>query len=273
MRVCVFYNALMGWGLTAASQAAEHICARGVDVEIAQLPEQDGETACLAGCDVAIAYGGDGTVLTLARQAAPLGIPVLGINIGRVGFLCGAELEEQFSALDRLVAGDYSIRERGMLMATSGGESFYALNDIVIRNMHSHTMMRAELYCADGLVENYACDGLLFSTPTGSTAYALSCGGPLVSPELDCTLILPICSHSLSTRPILMPAAQQLRAIPTAGTGPWCLVADGLLKREIPQAAKQEVLIAQAPMRAKFIKLRSDDFFDQVRRKFYTPIS
>jgi NAD+ kinase len=154
--------------------------------------------------DIIITLGGDGTILRVAKQAAFLGIPVLGINVGRLGFMAAIDVDE-LESLNMLFSGNYTIEERMMLDITTeqSPDTFYALNDAVVSKSAISRIIDIKLESDGRLINNYRADGIIVSTPTGSTAYALSAGGPIIDPILDSISITPICPHSLVSRTIL----------------------------------------------------------------------
>jgi len=158
--------------------------------------------------DLLISLGGDGTLLSVARKAAEHGVPVLGFNLGRLGFLTEIEIADADMAFDSLTSGEYTIEKRMMLKVNLKGkdgrtESFTALNDVAVAKASFARIIHLKAYINGELVNFYPADGLLVSSPTGSTAYSLSAGGPIISPDMECMLLTPICPHSLNIRPIV----------------------------------------------------------------------
>ncbi|MBQ8345640.1 MAG: NAD(+)/NADH kinase, partial [Clostridia bacterium] len=160
--------------------------------------------------DLVIVLGGDGYMLEAARRAAPAGIPILGFNMGRVGYMTELEMNE-IHFLDRVFEGHYQLDERAMLCVEIEGAdgqkkaSAYALNDAVVANGSTARIVDLQLSDHGNLVNTYRADGLVVATPTGSTAYSLSAGGPIVDPKLSCFCVTPICPHSLVARPLIFP--------------------------------------------------------------------
>ena len=176
--------------------------------------------------DFLMSLGGDGTLLALARAVGDRETPILGIHLGELGFLAEVTTEDMFEKLDRVADDDYEILERMLLKCTvqngNDPQIFYALNDITIDRGSSHRMVNCELTANGDQVARYKADGLIISTPTGSTAYSLSAGGPIVMPSLDAMVITPICPHTLSLRPIVMPDDEIIEiTFPDNQTGDW----------------------------------------------------
>lgn len=158
-----------------------------------------------------VAFGGDGTVLNAARRAAPWSIPVLGVNVGRLGFLAATELGAMHRMLTRILAGEGRLETRTLLSArVLSGHRWcapeLALNDAVLRSGASGRVLWLQASMRDQVLASYAGDGLIIATPTGSTAYNLAASGPIVHPELDVLVMNPICPHSLAQRPLVLPA-------------------------------------------------------------------
>lgn len=165
--------------------------------------------------DLVITVGGDGTLLQTARLLAAQSIPLLGVNLGRLGFLADVSSNDMLTSLDRILAGDYQEEHRLLLCATVDTQPqthppALALNDVVIHKWNIARMIELEIYIDGRFVNDQRADGLIISTPTGSTAYALSGGGPLVHPSLDALVLVPICPHTLSNRPIVVNSDSQI---------------------------------------------------------------
>lgn len=156
--------------------------------------------------DLAIAIGGDGTFLKVSRFYAPYSTPVLGFNVGRLGYLAQAKPEEIDEVIEKLKNNDFEIQNRLMLKANNKT----ALNDVVIKGVNCARSSTMDLYINDKKMCSYVADGLIISTPTGSTAYSLSAGGPVVSPDVKCFLIIPICPHTLNMRPVVVPQGEKI---------------------------------------------------------------
>jgi NAD+ kinase len=203
----------------SATQLADHLAARGVTVlaledEAERLPGLRARfvpEAELAAVDLMVAIGGDGTLLYGAGLVAPRGTPLLGVNRGRLGFLTDVMPEDMVASVDAALAGQCSRDERPLLSAellTAAGQSArgLALNDIVMQTHQSGHLIDYETWINQRFVNTHGGDGLVVATATGSTAYALSCGGPIVEPDLDVLVVAPICPHTLSDRPIVVAA-------------------------------------------------------------------
>lgn len=170
----------------------------------------------LVGADVVVSLGGDGTLLRAAREVLEIGTPVLGINLGRVGFLAEIEVQSVWPAMENLLTGTYRVEERSALACVAlddqGREvgGYPALNEVVVGVGSHRRMARMSVEIKGELFNRYYCDGLILSTPTGSTAYSLSAGGPLVSPQTNLVILTPICSHSLMNRSLILSESDEV---------------------------------------------------------------
>jgi NAD+ kinase len=226
-------------------------------------------TAALDGCDIAIALGGDGTIMHVAKAAAAAGCPVLGINGGHLGFLAGLERDE-LSALDDLLAGRYSEEIRSLLRVTvhkaDGEYSLFAMNEAVISRGALSRLV--DLRISDQKQEILSCcgDGVIVATPTGSTAYSLSAGGPVVDPSVACLLLTPVCSHSLDSRTRVLPADACLSvSVAQAQNEDTFITVDG--EENVAFSADDRVTIQQAAEKARLIRLKPTTFYDALSQK------
>lgn len=211
-----------------------------------------------------IVLGGDGTILEASRLCVPSGIPILGINLGRVGYMAEIEMSE-LSLLERLVRRDFRVEKRMTLDVSMNGTRF-ALNDAVLGGKSLFRMVEIELFCDSKPVNRYRADGLIISTPTGSTAYSLSAGGAVVDPRMDAMIATPICSHSLNATPIVFSAESTLvmRNV-TRGGELLTLCVDGTEVGDLPPGGS--VTIKRSAGRAGFIRLSDGGFYEILRHK------
>lgn len=226
------------------------------------------DDAAVANCDVVIAIGGDGTIIHAAKVASENGKPVLGINAGRLAFMAGLEYHE-LGLLDRLINGDYTVDKRIMLKARimHGDETVakeYCINDVFITNEQRARMVEISAQLEGSVINNYLCDGIVVATPTGSTAYSLSAGGPVVDPALDCILLTPICPHSLFDRSLIFKSDCSITISSAVGM-PLCLSADG--NAEILIESGYRAVITKAEHTADFIRIKTDNFINILNNK------
>ena len=221
-------------------------------------------------CDCAIAIGGDGTTLNIAKKAAFLNKSALGINAGRLGFMSGIERDE-LSLLTKLINKEYIIDERAMLKATieKDGEvlsSHHCLNDIVVSRGNFARLIDVTITCDGRSVSNMRSDGVIISTPTGSTAYSMAAGGPVVSPEADCIIETPICPHSLMDRSIIFSADKEL--IVTANNdqnNSPIMTVDG--QEAVNLTPGCQIQIKKSDITTKLIKLKPENFYEVLNKK------
>lgn len=220
--------------------------------------------------DFAVSLGGDGTLLQMARYLAPLGVPAFGINFGKLGFLAEIDLRGMYKAISRLSQGNYTIETRSMLLASvlRDGEVIaqaHALNDHVLAKGMFSKLAHMMLFINGKLSGKYAADGLIIATATGSTAYSLSAGGPLVMPELDVSVITPVCAHSLANRALIIPMTEKIELKPVPGSEEMLLSADGENVIEVPNDTM--VHIEKCPYDMKLIRLTSRDYYQTWQQK------
>ncbi len=223
--------------------------------------------------DLIIAVGGDGTMLYAARLAREDDVPLLGINRGRLGFLADVTPDEMLQSLGKILDGDYSRESRLMLDArleTSDGSviTTAAMNDIVLQRRGTGRMVDFETSIAGQYVNTHSGDGLIVATPTGSTAYALSCGGPIIEPQLDAIVVVPICPHTLSDRPVVVPANLEIevKLLNRADTQAE-VAADGHSFGAL--SPDDRLLIGAADKRITLIHPPGHDFYEILRSKLH----
>lgn len=222
-------------------------------------------------CDMVIVLGGDGTIMESARQAALRETPVLGINLGRLGYLAELEMNE-LDLLDKVLSGDYKIDRRTMLNATiiapnqKEKQSGYALNDAVISNGFVSRIIDLQLSEGGTLINTYRADGLIISTPTGSTAYSMSAGGPVADPRISCFCVTPVCPQMLSARPILFPddAILEVKHICRREKVLY-LTLDGKINYELMR--NDVVRITKSELAASIIRVKQQSFYEKLRQK------
>ncbi len=220
--------------------------------------------------DFVVALGGDGTLLQAAKEMASLAKPVLGVNLGHLGFLTEVEVRDLFPALSSILRGEYIIEERMMLEAevVHEGESvkrFLALNDVVVAKDSFARMMLVETYIDDTLAASYPADGLIISSPTGSTAYSLSAGGPVVNPKVDVIIITPICPHTFYARSMVVAEDERIRVQIFTSHKQGMLTVDGQIGFEL--RPEDTVYVQKATLKARLIRRPGWSFYDVLRKK------
>jgi len=221
--------------------------------------------------DLLLTLGGDGTLLRGARLVAPYGIPVLGINLGRLGFLTAISPDECGEALRRLMSGDIILDPRMVLQVeaeTAAGErhgEYLALNDVVLHRGGVARMLRLRIHAHGEEVGTYSADGIILATPTGSTAYSLSAGGPLVPPSMDCIIATPICPHTLAVRPLVLSGAETVTVEVLSPTEELILTIDG--QQAASMMPGDRLIVCRAPRPLQLVRFPGQTFFSTLRRK------
>jgi NAD+ kinase len=235
----------------------------------------DSRSGCAEGAEVALVLGGDGTLLRAAETARPVGVPLLGVNLGHVGFLAEAEQESLDEALHAIVVGGYAVEERMTLEAVAlvnGHEvaRSWAFNEVSVEKASRERILEVVLEVDRRPVSAFGCDGVLCSTPTGSTAYAFSAGGPIVWPQVQALLLVPSNAHALFARPMVISPDSQVAVeiVPTGSSA--VLDCDGRRTAALPPGARVEVTRGATPVR--MVRLDGRPFADRLVRKFDLPV-
>lgn len=217
--------------------------------------------------DIFLVLGGDGTFLSISGIASELDIPVVGVNLGRLGFLSEIEKENLAEDIDKLLAEDFKIQERMMLSAEFDGKKATALNDIVVARENSLLkILEFDVYIDDEFVDNFKADGVIISTPTGSTAYSLSAGGPIVDPSMEIMIITPICPHKMYSRTIIVSKDKKVTVKNCSSDDASAIVAaDSQIIGEISNG--ESVVIETSDNNFKLIKLHGFKFFSVLHNK------
>ncbi len=220
--------------------------------------------------DVVIVLGGDGTMLSVSRLVAEKGVPILGVNLGSLGFITEISKEEVLAAVEKMIQSPLAIEERLMLHTqifrnNNQVASYLALNDIVFNKGALARMIDLETYINDRYVTTYKADGLIVSTPTGSTAYSLSAGGPILYPTLDSILVTPICSHTLTNRPIVLPQDFKIKVVLKTLSEDVYLTVDG--QEGFSLRMDDAIEIVKSRSKARLLLPKERDYFDILRTK------
>jgi NAD+ kinase len=266
----------------SANSAAQTLVAwlgeRGHDVQVdASLAEQAGLSGAVARDDLAadaelaVVLGGDGTLLQAARLFSAAGIPIFGVNVGRLGFLTDTGPADMLSVLESVLGGDYSIQERLMLEGEVQRDGdrvigpLNALNDIVVHKGELSHVIRVETWVDECFVSDYTADGLIFSTPTGSTAYGLAAGGPIIVPSAQVMLVAPICPHILTNRPLVISGDSVASCMVVESRGEVLLTIDGQAGFQLQPG--DMIRVRRSEHSARMVQAASRDFFAVLRTK------
>jgi NAD+ kinase len=219
--------------------------------------------------DAIVVFGGDGTMLSVARLIQHHRCPILGVNLGSLGFLTEVTLDRLYGDLRSLLEGNYRLEQRCMVKATlqrRSGETqeFHALNDVVINKAALARVISVDAFFDESFIANFVADGMIISTPTGSTAYSLSAGGPIVYPTLESLVITPICPHTLTNRPLLIPPDHLIRFLLCSGRDVM-LTIDGQVGVEFEQG--DQVVCTRSPYKIELVRPSDRVFFDVLREK------
>ena len=273
-RIGIHWNSSKELGLEVAQRLISILQQRDVQVSLNDslaeaLPAPQLRDLCsFADCEMLIVLGGDGTILRALDCAVPNNLPILGVNVGRLGFLTEVEMENMEADVQAVLDGHFTIDER-MVMCVDGynDDVMFALNEISIaRSTPEVRIVSLEYYANGTIVNRIAGDGLIVATATGSTAYSLSAGGPIVSPGLDCFVVTPVCPHMLNVRPVVLSAFDRITIKTTDDRCAVQAVLDG--RKFIPlEGEGAEITIRRSARNAKFIRIHDRNYFDLLRGK------
>jgi NAD+ kinase len=243
--------------------------------EIANVLVDNGITVALDEPDLVISLGGDGTMLRAAQYAHAADVPLLGVNLGTLGYLTEVDPTHELDAVRRVLAGDYETQDRMMLACTVDGVGadgpgpFVGLNEVLVERTSRRRLVRLGVHVGGESLGDFNADGIIVATPTGSTAYALSAGGPIVSPRADCLVVVPVSPHMVFARPIVL-AADEVVEITVRDSGPAAsLSLDGHLGSELASGAT--VLVRRHERPLKLVRLGGPRFLERLRTKMKLP--
>ena len=232
-------------------------------------PHVQGEGVGLQGFDYAMSFGGDGTFLNAARRIGDVELPLLGVNFGRLGFLTTMQHEDLHTVVDALEAGNYRTEERVGIRVVSSPEGLFGkhnlgLNDLTIHKTHSNEMITVHTYINGEFLNSYWGDGLIVATPTGSTAYSLACGGPIIHPSSNVFVITPVAPHSLTIRPIIIPDDKIITFDIESRTGQVMIALDTKTQVVGP---KTEIGVQKAGYKIKMLRVGNGNYFNTLRNR------
>jgi NAD+ kinase len=221
----------------------------------------------VAKSDVIVAFGGDGTILSAARMVGRSAVPILGINLGKLGFLAEVSLEELEPFIQDVIAGEHVIEERMLIKTTIERDKseLYSMNDVVIDNSTSSRLIHISVYVNGDYLVSYSGDGIILATPTGSTAYSLAAGGPIVVPTTSVFVIQPISPHSLSARTVIIPDTSAIRIVVEHLSNEARVTADGQTEKIFTPPL--DIYVRKAEYSVKLIKRKDRSYYDVLRAK------
>ncbi len=216
--------------------------------------------------ELVVSLGGDGSILSCLHNYPQITAPILGINLGSLGFLADIPVSGLFPALEQVVAGNYSVQHRLMIEGkTASGDSCFAVNEIVLHRGKNYSLVDLAIEVDGTYFNTFSADGIIIATPSGSTAYSLSAGGPILAPDLDALVITPICPHTISNRPIVIKPKQEIRIKYLNNYQPVEIVYDGICRFSL--SYQQQFCISPAVRRFPLVKLPHLDYFATLRSK------
>ena len=258
-KIGIIYNNNLKSGDKVARNIKNLFAKKGIYSEIYDLDNIDKNV------DFAISIGGDGTLLRIARFYSDFSIPVFGINIGHLGFLSQIQSEQIEEAVKEIESSKFRIEERIMLEASISNKKMYALNEIVIKGCTFARTSRFNIYINDKFVCEYLADGVIISTPTGSTAYNLSAGGPILYPTLEAITLVPICPHTITARPLVIPSSEKVSVVAESSELKLHVNADGQNVID----CSEKIIVKKADKKAHLMLLKSQnsEFYSILRQK------
>lgn len=265
MKVWLAYNPNKEKAKLAVKELRKYFCNKKVTLVSGNQPKKE-----LGVHDIVVALGGDGTLLRVARAIAGCDVPVLGVNLGGLGFLTEVTWRETFKTLDRILQGDITIEERMMLEAEvwRGKKrlgTYLALNDVVVNSSREARVVSLDLAIDNKPVANYIADGLIVSTPTGSTAYTLSAGGPIVYPDMELLIVTPICPHMLTLRPLIVAAEKSIAITIKTDHQLGNVTMDGQIA--VPAKLNDVIVVKKAKEKFQLITSPYKNYFEVLRTK------
>lgn len=281
LRVAIFYNDRAADRVgTLVSRATQHLLEHGARVIVDPATTLDGkpqiETATpeqrIRHCDVALVFGGDGTMIGVGRLAADAGVPVLGINLGTFGFLTEASADHLDEAMALLIQGHYQESRRLALVCKCPGSAgsqavFTAINDVFVTNRVQGRLIGLEVVVGNNSPIAFRADGVVVATPTGSTGHSLSAGGPILFPCVQGLVLTPVCAHSLASRPMVIPADDSVRIRPIRPDDSIRVIIDGQISHD--PGGDQTIEVVCHPRGLSILQDPQRKFSDTMRTKFY----
>ena len=278
MKIAIIVNFDKKGALLTASKISELLLKEGAEVynlkselsdNLQSTKTFDTHSELVEACDVLLTIGGDGTIIHSAKHAAAFGKPILGINLGRLGYVAELEANET-EMLKSVLKGDYTLESRLMLdvkvtRENSNTETYIAVNDAVISRGSLSRIIDLDVSIDGSPVSSYRADGIILSTPTGSTAYALSAGGPVIAPDLKCFELVPVCSHSLSARCVMLSSESSVQVKAESPDGKSYLTIDGQISVELSEKDTVEVKCSDKYL--NMIVLKKRNFFKLASEK------
>jgi NAD+ kinase len=271
MMIALFANMRKRESFTIAKQITQFLCDNKVTVvsrddEAEELSVPPLSTIPASSLDCLISLGGDGTILRLVHNYFHLDVPILGINLGHLGFMADVALSDLYPSLEDLIAGQYKVEERIMMEGiTFSGEHCFAVNEMVIHRAHNPSLIDLSIHVDGVYLNTFSADGIIVSTPSGSTAYSLAAGGPIVTPEINALVITPISPHTISNRPIVLMPKDRIEVQYLSSYNPVEITYDGFSRYTI--STNETFSIKKAAKKFKMVSLYRRDYYSTLRSK------
>ena len=276
MKAALIYNINKQESLTVCEKLAKYLCEQGAQImtrgDEPGFSFDDMADVDFSSCDIGIVLGGDGTILAAARVLARYELPFFGVNMGQVGFLSSTEKNDIYQDIDKLLAGEYTIKDKLMLQAKierQGTEIglYSAFGDFVINSDYCSRSITFDLSINENDSTSYNADGLIIASPTGATGYSFSAGGPILMDNLDIIQITPVCPHSFFSRPLITSAESMISIIAKSTNNEASLTIDGYLR--IPLEKNDRIIITKSPDNAKIIQFGCQDYLARIKAKLF----
>ncbi len=276
-RVAVYENTDKEEAIKYAAKAAEVLVNLGVECVVRPSlsqylpPHIEGSVKVHEVCDfdkladMVISFGGDGTLLSAAREMLMCEMPIMGFNVGKLGFLAEYSVLELEKNISQVVNGNFRLVDRSVLETYVNNKRYFALNDFVMEKRNTSKMITVAVYSNEHCVGDYRADGIVLTTPTGSTAYSLSCSGPIIAPSAKVLCITPISPHTLTLRPLVIPDTNEVTFSLTDAGGGVIVVADGTTITELETGDSIKIKLSEE--RVKLIKPQDSSYYDILRNK------
>ena len=278
-RIGIIVNPTKTGAFPLIKEVVEWLTARGIQVlmdsAVHDAVDSDIESSAARDMpdrvDLIVAFGGDGTMLSVARQMNGSTTPLMGVKVGGLGFLTEVTEDEVFTTLEEVLDGRHRVERRMMLSCSvvhaddSTHGEYTALNDVVIQRDSLERLLTIETYVGEEFLASYACDGLIFSSPTGSTAHSLAAGGPIVYPQIEAIVVTPICPHMLTNRPLVLSSSQELRSLIVSEPASAGLMIDGQVAVELHPGDR--VMVRKSPQAVYLAASSSKSYFEILRAK------
>jgi len=271
MIIALFANMRKKESFTVAQQIAQFLQDKGVTVvsrddEAEELAVPPLSSIPHSSIDCLISLGGDGTILRLVHHFSHLEAPILGINLGHLGFMADIPLSDLYPSLEDLIARQYCIEERVMMEGiTFSGERCFAVNEMVIHRAHNPSLIDLSIHVDGTYLNTFSADGIIVSTPGGSTAYSLAAGGPILTPDLNAFVITPISPHTISNRPIVLMPKEKIEVQYLSGYNPVEITYDGFSRYTM--GTNETFSITKSTRTFKMVNLKRTDYFSTLRTK------